>query len=176
MGGQDVRSALTVEHLAVLEGVESEMGGNAPPRRLQRALTPTEEERRIPSIQNKYEQLTEARQRLAKMEEVLELVASAQAQGRDYNEVLSPEHLALLEGEDAEFSNHPAFRGSRITDQDAEDQIRSANRGGGATGGPAVNADARQREADNLEISAMQKSLNKTTPQVSNVNDGSLQG
>merc|ERR1712179_345060 len=187
--GQDVRNVLSTEHLAVLEEVQAEFGGNntsPPPRRGNRSLTPTAEERRIPAIQSKYEELTEARQRLAKMEEVLELVAQAQAQGRDYNDVLSPEHLALLEGEDAEFSNHPAFRNSRVTEQEAEDQIRSVrttNRGGGgggsgATGG-RVNSDqqeARMREEENREISAMQQSLNKTTTQVSNVNDGSLHG
>ncbi|KAK3885458.1 hypothetical protein Pcinc_010338 [Petrolisthes cinctipes] len=156
-----------------------------------RRITLTQEERQNPEIASKYHQLTEAKSRLAKMEEVIAMISTAKSLGQNVRDVMPAEYLAILEDAESEMAEpdsqprlpRPA-PGQLSSDQPEDDNTRVPRRHprtprvGSLGRGEREHEErqAREQQQDRSEISAMQKRLNKATPRVSAINEGSRHG
>ncbi|XP_050688542.1 uncharacterized protein LOC126981470 isoform X6 [Eriocheir sinensis] len=160
----------------------------------------TEAERQNPEIASKYSQLSRAKDRLAKMEEIIAMISQARHTGQNLRDVIPPDYLAILEEAEnnpqAEFAAEsggpgPLSRASaplqRPLEVEEEEVGRLSRRptrpprmgsmGRGEAGaGAGAGRDSQVREQESREISAMQQRLNKNSTRVSAINEGSQHG
>ncbi|KAK7076078.1 hypothetical protein SK128_025799 [Halocaridina rubra] len=170
-----------------------------------RRLQLSEAEMQNPVLKSKYQDIAKAKQRLAKLEDVMSMISTAQKNRQDIRDVLPPEYMALLEEAESEYpsSNRrkPQPADVPIIEEESDDEIRASRRyqrstrrgsaGRGEISGSlgrserdrySRDEDSREirdrhaREQENREISAMQKRLNKTTSRISSVNEGYRHG
>ncbi|KAK8381779.1 hypothetical protein O3P69_015065 [Scylla paramamosain] len=146
----------------------------------------TEAERQNPEIAAKYNQLSKAKERLAKMEEVIAMISQARQSGQNLRDVLPQDYLAILEEAEEDFPDPsrpapispPAPQRSVEIEEDIGRLSRRPTRpprmgsAGHSEAGPGLGRDSQESR----EISAMQQRLNKTSTRVSAVNERSRHG
>ncbi|XP_045137927.1 uncharacterized protein LOC123520093 isoform X8 [Portunus trituberculatus] len=146
----------------------------------------TEAERQNPEIAAKYNQLSKAKERLAKMEEVITMISQARQSGQNLRDVLPQDYLAILEEAEEDFPDPsrpaplslPAPQRSVEIEEDLGRLSRCPTRpprmgsAGRSETGPGLGRDSQESR----EISAMQQRLNKTSTRVSAVNERSRHG
>lgn len=146
----------------------------------------TEAERQNPEIAAKYNQLSKAKERLAKMEEVIAMISQARQSGQNLRDVLPQDYLAILEEAEEDFPDLsrpgpiglPAPQRSVEIEEDIGRLSRRPTRpprmgsAGRSEAGPGLGRDSQESR----EISAMQQRLNKTSTRVSAVNERSRHG
>ncbi|XP_064109013.1 uncharacterized protein LOC135217210 [Macrobrachium nipponense] len=134
--------------------------------------------------------IEKAKDRLAKMEEVMAMISTASKNRQDIRDILPPEYLSLLEEAEIEYPGGNRTRHQvsdvPVIEEESEDDTRTSRRyqrscrRGSASRGEAGSSVGRNerymREQESREISAMQKRLNKTTSRISAINEGSRHG
>lgn len=153
----------------------------------------SEAERQNPEVMKKYQDISKAKERLNKMEEVMEMIASAKRNHQNLREVIPPDYLAILEEAEAErdeaegVTRRPVPEVTSIKEEPEEElrssrrhvrasRMGSASRSDMSTSLGRNERDHRMQEKENSDISAMQKRLNKTSTRVSAINEGSKHG
>ncbi|XP_069946301.1 uncharacterized protein [Cherax quadricarinatus] len=157
-----------------------------------RRIRLSEAERQNPEVMHKYQEIAKAKERLSRMEEVMEMIANAKRNNQNLREVIPPDYLALLEEAEAERDEAEGIQHRPPPEvaimNEPEEEIRSsrrhlrtsrlcsASRSDASASLGRNERDHRMREKENSEISAMQKRLNKTSTRVSAINEGSRHG
>ena len=148
----------------------------------------TDLERQDPAVIQKYKQLSEAKQRMAQMEEIMRLIQTARGSGRPLAEILSPEQLTLLQQAQAEDEDQAPRKTNPAPSASSDGLSRFAPSAAHSasyqatgllpedtpSGSPLPGSALRTHHASvkrEDQLSAMQQQLTKTQPLVPPVNE-----